>query len=381
VRAPGFIYFTNYPGGNNIPSGGTTTSRAIEAGGSGTPDALYVVTDNGEVVASGRYNGSGRFINRFDNLQIREHLYELRENASLPPTSVWKVIVLSADVLSIDSIKGSPSGVDIPHNGATLETSVVLTGKAAKGKKIDVLDGATLMGQPIADPATGIWTLTLTGLTPRDYNFNARADSQTSPVYKIRVNTLVDPAPISIAGRNVVNQASSFFAPTRWDPPGTVVTCTPIGGKAPYTFISANPLIASVTTSGEIRSEGNGVTELTVIDADGYSQKVSVKVSNVVLLAYKMAKLSEVVTWTRTLGGVAVTVNDPDFQLFLRKYALIRPAEPLILLAGQYIDRDGGGFAYDSSSIYNRGNGQFIDQLERDLLADRNVSAICFIKP
>ncbi|WP_285420030.1 hypothetical protein [Pseudomonas sp. efr-133-TYG-5] len=118
TQNPQIEIVTSHPGGTVIKSGDTTTSKAIEMVGSGTPHALYVITDNGEEVASGEYNGSGRFINRFDNLEIREHLYELRENASLPPTSVWKVYVAAAGgPLGPIPVSPTPYGICLSPDG------------------------------------------------------------------------------------------------------------------------------------------------------------------------------------------------------------------------------------------------------------------------
>ncbi|MBP5946795.1 MULTISPECIES: hypothetical protein [unclassified Pseudomonas] len=75
----------------------------------------------------------------------------------------------------ITSVKGSPSGIEIVSGGTTVETAVTLTGSAAKGQKVDVLDGTTSKGQPIADGTTGIWKLTITGLSVAAHSFTAKA--------------------------------------------------------------------------------------------------------------------------------------------------------------------------------------------------------------
>ncbi|MBP3996351.1 hypothetical protein J8142_00015, partial [Pseudomonas koreensis] len=47
--------------------------------------------------------------------------------------------VTPATAPTITSVKGSPSNVEIPEGQTTVETSVTLTGAAAKGQKVDVL--------------------------------------------------------------------------------------------------------------------------------------------------------------------------------------------------------------------------------------------------
>ncbi|MGF6396528.1 hypothetical protein ABH905_000194 [Pseudomonas frederiksbergensis] len=74
----------------------------------------------------------------------------------------------------ITSVK-DPKNVDVPHNGSTVETSVTLTGTASKGQKVQILDGATVKGEPTADAATGIWTQVVSALNVAEHNFTAKA--------------------------------------------------------------------------------------------------------------------------------------------------------------------------------------------------------------
>ncbi|WP_170219191.1 hypothetical protein [Pseudomonas arsenicoxydans] len=76
---------------------------------------------------------------------------------------------------NITSVKGSPSGVEIPNGDTTVETSVTLTGTASKGQKVQVLDGATDKGEATADPVTGIWEKEVRGLSVAVHSFTAVA--------------------------------------------------------------------------------------------------------------------------------------------------------------------------------------------------------------
>lgn len=76
---------------------------------------------------------------------------------------------------TITSVKGSPSNEDIPEGGTTVETAVTLTGKAAKGQKVDILDDVSVVDEAIADAITGIWTLRVSELTATDHSFTAKA--------------------------------------------------------------------------------------------------------------------------------------------------------------------------------------------------------------
>ncbi|MCL5227522.1 Ig-like domain repeat protein, partial [Pseudomonas sp. In614] len=70
---------------------------------------------------------------------------------------------------------GSPSNVEIPNDGTTVETSVILTGTASKSQKVQILDGTTSKGEATADATTGIWTLTVSSLSVAGHSFTAKA--------------------------------------------------------------------------------------------------------------------------------------------------------------------------------------------------------------
>ncbi|MFJ2487460.1 beta-propeller fold lactonase family protein [Pseudomonas sp. NPDC087639] len=81
----------------------------------------------------------------------------------------------------ITSVEGSPSEVVIENGDWTIETSVVLTGKGIKGRKVQVLDGAFIKGEPEVDATNGTWTLTIDGLDIAEHRFTVRADASAPP--------------------------------------------------------------------------------------------------------------------------------------------------------------------------------------------------------
>ena len=100
------------------------------------------------------------------------------------------------DKPEITSVKGQPSDVEIPDGGVTVETSVTLTGTAAKGQKVDVLLGTVSQGQPTADPVTDIWTLTVTDLLPKAHSITAKAlygSGQSSAARTVTVTAVINP--------------------------------------------------------------------------------------------------------------------------------------------------------------------------------------------
>lgn len=110
--------------------------------------------------------------------------------ASQVLSNVRNLTVTLATAPTIDSVKGSPSGVEIPDNGSTVESAVTLTGTAAKGQKVRVFDGTTSKGEPVAGATTGVWTLPVTGLAYMKHSFTAKAlygTGQTSEARKLTV--------------------------------------------------------------------------------------------------------------------------------------------------------------------------------------------------
>lgn len=103
---------------------------------------------------------------------------------------------------TIESITATDNGEEIPNGGTTVETAITLSGVAAKGQKVDVLDGITSKGQPTADPVTGVWTLLITALDKTTHVFVAKelyGAGQSSDVYTINVVTMQPPVLLSPA--------------------------------------------------------------------------------------------------------------------------------------------------------------------------------------
>ncbi|WP_052269112.1 hypothetical protein [Pseudomonas fluorescens] len=99
---------------------------------------------------------------------------------------------------TIKSIIGSPSNVEIPDGGITVDTAVTLSGVAAKGQTVEVFDGVTLKGSDTADVATGVWTVHVTGLSVAAHSFTAKANGQTSAPWNLSVTAATAPTITSV---------------------------------------------------------------------------------------------------------------------------------------------------------------------------------------
>jgi hypothetical protein len=97
---------------------------------------------------------------------------------------------------TIESIKESPGGDEIPHGSPTVKTAVTLSGKATPGKKIDLANNGVVMpNTEIQVDSKGEWTFQLTGLVAgTTYKLSARRkDGTLSDVRDVVVVALVVP--------------------------------------------------------------------------------------------------------------------------------------------------------------------------------------------
>ncbi|WP_052269111.1 hypothetical protein [Pseudomonas fluorescens] len=206
---------------------------------------------------------------------------------------------VTADVApTIDSVKGSPSGVEIPEGGSTSDTSVTVTGKAANGLKVNVLDGASSIADPITNRENGVWTVTATfGVGSHELTAEALYGSgQKSAVRKFNVVAALT-IDQSVMNLDAVKYVQSYGWGTK-EVPGNVLTRQAKGGNPPYSYQSDNPAVASVT-AGKVSGLKNGTTTIRVRDASGASVSFSVNVKNV----YRITKGST--TYSGEAGSIA----------------------------------------------------------------------------
>ncbi|WP_447784130.1 Ig-like domain-containing protein [Pseudomonas germanica] len=136
--------------------------------------------------------------NRGKKVQVHYEIFRAASNTT-SYSNVLEFVIgepVTLDPPTIDSVKGSPSGKDIVEGGTTVETSVVLSGTAAKGKNVEIRDGATVKDQVTADPVSGIWTYTVPGLSVAKHSFSAIGKygaEPTSAAYTLTVTAVIVP--------------------------------------------------------------------------------------------------------------------------------------------------------------------------------------------
>ncbi len=222
----------------------------------------------------------------------------------------YKVTAYEAIAPTLDSVKGSPSGAEIPNGGVTVETAVTLSGVAAKGQKVDVLDGTTSKGQPDADVTTGNWTLSISGLSIKSYSFTAKPlygtglPSSPERTMKVVAKLTIDSGKMNLNGFSV---KVPEWPKTGRDSVGNTDTRQPQGGVSPYNYRSSNSDIASVNQQGKVT--GNRMGEATIFVTDQMQNEVSypVSVTNVWSLVVNDVKMraSESVDWMNSISGTS----------------------------------------------------------------------------
>ncbi|VVQ35177.1 hypothetical protein [Pseudomonas fluorescens] len=193
------------PSGDDIPHGSPTVETAVTLSGAATPYTKIDLANNGALMPNTeiQVDPEGEWTFQLTGL-VAENTYKLsarRKDGTL--SDARDVVVVALVVPTLTSVKGSPSDADIPNGGTIVETAVTLSGVAAKGQKVDVLNGTTSKGQPTADPVTGIWTLLVSALTVATHSFTAKAlygSEQTSAAWTFTVTAAIAPTITSAKG-------------------------------------------------------------------------------------------------------------------------------------------------------------------------------------
>ncbi|MGY2281594.1 hypothetical protein ACW9H0_28700, partial [Pseudomonas monsensis] len=201
-------------------------------------------------------------------------------------SAVRTLTVTAATAPTLTSVKGSPSGDNIPPDGITTETAVTLSGIAAKGQKVRVLDGTTNKGEPTADPATGIWTMTVTELSFAEHSFKAKALYGSGAESAVRTLTVEPAFPVLDPGADKTLNLTTFIVaegrPPVYAPTEAIFTQAASGGIGPYKYISSNPVVASVTElTGTVTCRTNGTTRINITDANGTQASYLVTVGGI----------------------------------------------------------------------------------------------------
>jgi hypothetical protein len=89
-------------------------------------------------------------------------------------SAAWTLTVTANNPPTITKAIDS-KGATIVKGGFTVDTQITLSGAGAKGQKVQIKDGTTVKGEATVNLTTGLWELTLTGLSVAAHSFTAIA--------------------------------------------------------------------------------------------------------------------------------------------------------------------------------------------------------------
>ncbi|VVM58583.1 Ig-like domain-containing protein [Pseudomonas fluorescens] len=214
---------------------------------------------------------------------------------------------------TIESVKGTVSGEEIPEGSETVERDVTLSGEAANGQRIEIFDlGASI--DTVSVDASGKWMLPIAALSVTTHSFNAKAlygSGIVSAPRTLRVNVappelIVDESDVHVRVQTVSIAGSGLpWSPTQITVQGSSIRNAQ-GGVRPYTYSSSNPEIATVDSQGLIRAIKTGNAIVTVSDDAGQSKNIKVfSDTNLAYMRYNPTLMTEsqYQSWCRSIGG------------------------------------------------------------------------------
>ncbi|MDX9674209.1 MULTISPECIES: hypothetical protein [unclassified Pseudomonas] len=269
--------------GNEVANGTTIVNDAVDLTGTATAGLEVEIFDGATSKGRRPVNASGVWTHRVQGMSVGEHSLTAKALYGSNPVSAARTFKVAIAVTpAITTVKDS-KGNDIPNNGTTIDTTVILTGTATANLEVEIFDGATSKGRRPVD-ASGVWTHTLGNLDDGTHTLTAKAlygSEQSSAPRIVKVETapelIIDPTPMVLDGLKLIQD---YGWPTK-EVEGNVETRVPISGAAPYTYTSADPSIASVDANGKVAGLKRGTARVTVVDRYNRTASYAVTVSNV----------------------------------------------------------------------------------------------------
>ncbi|MGZ7459736.1 hypothetical protein ACXPVS_24155 [Pseudomonas sp. Ma2-10] len=201
-------------------------------------------------------------------------------------------------------------------------------------------------------------------------NLDRKANFATAvafPVRRYQIKAVPALNPGADRSLNLPNFIVAEGRPPAYLPPEATFTQTATGGTPPYTYISENPNIASVTSqNGTVTCRVNGTTKIFIRDGNDTQASYTLRVSGIKTMLRNDATpraWSDAHAYCVSRGGRLATLNEmlAFYNLYARENRNVAALLGWPLIAGQYIlwgawTSDGGNgqryyFNLDSSNI------------------------------
>jgi hypothetical protein len=323
--------------GEEILPGATTVDTSIKLKGKGAKGQKVLIKDgNIEIGIADIDPQSGDWEFPVTGLSADTHSFTATAQYGSGAVSGPRVVVVTAPTAPTITRVENSKGEEILPGATTVDTSIKLKGKGAKGQKVLIKDGNIEIGIADIDPQSGDWEFPVTGLSADTHSFTATAKygsgqvSNPPRVVVVISELILDTSTVTLNGR-IISQQGVVPQLTRWGgyiPPNTRVERIATGGRPPYTYTSSAPQIASVL-GGSVESEGNGSATITVTDSSSPPQRKSfiVNASNVIRLIQSPQPIlgPDSIQWAASIGGTPIApgyASAVDVDLFLSMFSM-----------------------------------------------------------
>ncbi|MFJ2465548.1 YncE family protein, partial [Pseudomonas sp. NPDC087615] len=223
----------------------------------------------------------------------------------------------------ITSVKGSPSGADIPPGGTTVETAITLSGTATRSLQVEIFDGDSPQGIANADADDGEWKLEVRNLSVAAHSFKAKALYGSGKESEVRTFTVADELRIT----HIRNPRHMTISP---DGKLAYVVCfgdsTNIGNNSLNIIdLATQTITTSVPTSGT--SSG------TVLSPDG--RRIYGLFGNYNIIEYDATDLTVIRTYSRTYytASLALSTDNTQFYCVIVNAASMPPGKLELIYA------------------------------------------------
>jgi hypothetical protein len=175
-----------------IPQGGTTVDTIVKLSGAGAKGQKVQIKDGATVKGEATVNlTTGLWELTVTGLTVAAHSFTATALYGSGQVSAARTLTVIASTAPTITQALDSKGVVIPQGGTTVDTIVKLSGAGAKGQKVQIKDGATVKGEATVNLTTGLWELTVTGLTVAAHSFTATALYGSGQVSAARTLTVI----------------------------------------------------------------------------------------------------------------------------------------------------------------------------------------------
>ncbi|MDD2046563.1 Ig-like domain-containing protein [Pseudomonas putida] len=182
-----------------LGDGGATVDTSVTLGGKGSANEQVEIFAGADSKGVARVTASGDWTLTLSGLAPQTYsvrakaLYGNGEESALRTFTVY--VDIKPSITSVSDSRG-----EVAEAGTTVDTSVILAGKASNSQRVELFDGTTSLATVTAN-ASGDWSHSLQGLTVRPYRLRAKAlygSGQESDIRSFSVVAEVLPTLVSV---------------------------------------------------------------------------------------------------------------------------------------------------------------------------------------